>query len=137
MMRTQSRCLLPFICFDESNMSESDRSPHRNNLHKRKTQVTGVCVFYQICLTPYKTHLYICWFIYHVYNRLFSMNVRFINHIDEGIYLIFAVRPTQQKGHVHVIFNEKESLFLQHSSDTRQLKVPHKIKLHLKDKKTI
>lgn len=86
-------------------------------------------------LTPYKTHL--CWFIYHVYNRLFSMNVRFINHIDEGIYLIFAVRPTQQKGHVHVIFNEKESLFLQHSSDTRQLKVPHKIKLHLKDKKTI
>lgn len=48
------------------------------------------------------------------------MNVMFIKHIDAGIYLIFAIlqahiRQAQQMERVHIIVNERESLFLLHS----------------------
>ena len=79
-MRTQSRCLPPFIC--------SDRVPHCNNLHKRKTQVTGVCVFYQMRLTP-QTHLYICWSISFLWMSC-SLNIL----MQESILSLPSCRPT-------------------------------------------
>ena len=79
-MRTQSRCLPPFIC--------SDRVPHCNNLHKRKTQVTGVCVFYQMRLTP-QTHLYICWSISFLWMSC-SLNML----MQESILSLPSCRPT-------------------------------------------